>query len=558
MDLFTSIGTKIEGESIPFGQWISLQSDNWITFGAITLKLTFVPIDDQSEVISRSPEPIPVRRRCRSMVPTQTTPLEAIEKGNISKRASLLLAENSQAVHQVIPIAESRVVKVDHDETDEDDEEVIPETQQSSAETDLAEVEDDSEFVFVESESQSKLNFHNPEAMESQICPIVDESYHSDVGRDESRNNIIIEGSADGSLHLQLDVTPSQKEKNKDEIPDIFKDTEEVPEENEEGVDTRDDTVTPDLDEIEQAEDDAKSVGAPLTSLASTESKTTVETAEMNEHHNELTDDGSSLESVQEPDDIYNAETQPFNGMIDVNQTIVHQSVDNSDDDIFFAPTQMVPAPVKKLIPKREPETPSNESPNNIYEIATQRLNLSSHTDEPQPSTSTRDDNIYDALTQVLPREYLQIPPTPTPKIADPRPPYQVDSDESDTDFTTAPTMIATSQSSVHEKPDPTLNKTPKEPQPGPSSSYPATPTPEESCFFDSFSQLNTPDIFNVKLPLPIKVKDEESSTPNRDTIKQGNRLDASSLGSPPQASSTVVKRKAFEVQKVSLFRSFL
>lgn len=534
VDFCTDAGTKIEGNLIPVGEWTALKTENWVTFGTTSLKFTFVPVDDDSEVISSSPEPIPLRRRCRSMVPTQSSPLNASLELNKSKSASLVLANDSQARAWMSEVPIPAVTDVNHDETNE--EEVIPETQQPASEKDSIGIpendEDDSEFVFVESETQSRSDLQNSMVM-SQIC-LVNVSYESPGARNGS-HSIIVEASVDGSMNLQLDVTPSQaKTTVENDIPDIFRDTEDMSQPPEVG--SRDETVTPDLDEIEQEETEetksvksVKSIGA-VSSVATTVSKTASEDNNKEAHQNNITDDDSTLDGYLEQQDIYNAATQ----RVDINNlsTASHE-INDSDDDIFFAATQKMPAALIEVGPKPEPISPTVASPN-IYEAATQRLDLSTHfQDDAQPSTSTRDDNIYDALTQVIPREYLQISKTPVPEPIDPRPASQPDSDSSDTEFTSAPTMMLTS-------PAKEVQATPK------TTPTDATPTQESSIFFDSFSQLNTPDIFSVKLPQPIQVKAEgEASTPKKQ--------EESTSPTSPQASSTLVKRNTFQMPKVSL-----
>lgn len=510
MDLFTQIGTKIDNELIPTGEWKLLKSDNWINFAENSLKFTFIPAEDDSDVISCSPEPVArVRRRCRSMIQsTQTSPVELKTDFNFSRSDNQVLAGASQSIVKMSTLPD--LTNGEAKDSKDDDEEVIPETQQTPCERSSLmhdEGSNDSELVFVESETQSKSDFIHSQLLQSQICPVGDVSFDVNVSRNDSKS-IIIERSVDGSLNLHLDDT--QNEKKHDDIPDIFKDTESLPDEienREENIPTpdpedRDETVTPDLEEFDQGPETSNcSIAAPLSSVASTESKTSVEESDKELPNALITEDESTMDEIptDEEGDIYNAATQKFSAK---DALVEEEAHNDSDDDIFFATTQKLPSPLTRKIAKIEPEFP--ECDPSIYDVATQRLDFSS--DKHEEATSTRDDNVYDALTQVVSAGLM-------PNI----PPETVDSDDSD--FKSAETVID--------------KKTP-------------IASPDNEVFFDSFSQLTTPSIFKGKLPNPISVKAEGESTPQKDE----NKSDRSPFSSP-QANSTILIRKTFQKKSV-------
>ncbi|XP_063700874.1 mediator of DNA damage checkpoint protein 1-like isoform X2 [Culicoides brevitarsis] len=523
-DFCTKIGTKIDNELIPTGEWKQLKSENWVTFGEKSLKFTFRPSDDDSEVISCSPEPIiRVRRRCRSMIQSQTSPIVATKEVTTFKSDSCMLVPSSQRL--------SNVPLTTKTETNDDfEDEIIPETQQmpeTEPVTMSDEASNDSEFVFVEGDTQANPNLMNSQLLQSQIVPLGETSFDVNVNRSDNKS-IIIEKSVDGSMHLQLDVTPSQNVTRNEDLPDIFKDTESLPDENDEPtpdipnrddaptpdlpnpdekIDDRAESVTPDLNEIEQAAVDSPKSGKALTSIASTESKTTIEGEGLiTEDDNSTLDGHSSVDN----EEIYNAATQKFNPNT---SSVDKNTKDDSDDDIFFAPTQKIPSPLTRKIAKPEPVSPEVDP--SIYECATQRLNTSEKDEEPH--SSTRDDNIYDALTQVIPPEFFATP------VNIPEP---VDEDTNDSDYKSADS---------------------KNKQESPKT------TPEDSIFFDSFSQLNTPHIFKGKLPQPIQVKEEdEEKTPLK--RENGMKNDDQSPIASPAANSTMVKRKIFHNKKSNLF----
>lgn len=438
MDFCSAIGTRINEERIKEGEWIRIESENWLNFGSISFKFSYCVNDDDSiSEIPPSPEPVVLTLR-RSIIPTQRS-------------------LNNTDDLRVVPVNNSV----------QEEEEVIPETQQLPSQKIMSE-DENSDFVNIDTETQQDLR---TELIQSQICPAINES------------DRFFERSEDESIHLQLNI--SSKQKNEENIPDIFKETEEFDEEN---VENRNETVTPDIDEIERS-----CAASPVTSLATTESKTTIDPQD---------------EKIDNESERINNDDNP--------------NSDDSDYDIFTAPTQKINAPIKKFISETKVDSNTDD---NIYLAATQRFTKSTGDIE----LSTRDDNIYEALTQVLPREYLQITATPNPPKFEIRPTSQPDTDESDIDFATAQTMIVASQQPpVNTESNPSSSKDSKNDE--------ISPTPENSIFFDSLSQFPTPDIFHIKLPRPIVVKHEENTTPKK--INDENAMKS------PQASSTAVKQK--------------
>uniref|UniRef100_A0A336MGK1 PAX-interacting protein 1 n=1 Tax=Culicoides sonorensis TaxID=179676 RepID=A0A336MGK1_CULSO len=498
MDLFTDYGTKIDGESIRSGEWKCLQTDEWISFGTKSLKFSFTKIEDESDVISASPETVPIRRRQNRSMRSQM----------MTQRRS-----NSLSLSVLAPATQfEESIKDQIDQSNMEEEEYIPETQQPPVECSVPnnfdEIEEDSEFVHVEPETELT------QAIESQI--IINTTF-----KDNSHHGLKGELSTDRSMSLHLNVTPSQQ------LPDIFKETEDI--ENESALEKlRNDSVTPDVEDLEPDKSSAKSPAATLTSLASTESKTTVDTN--HRHEFVITPDIENQENCVDPA-IYEAATQKFN---DVDASVESKISDenessDSDTDIFFAPTQLIPTSGKSLHPSISySEAPKNNAFDNIYEVATQAFNP--ETDLPEAST-TKDDNIYDALTQPVPQDYLTIQPTPTPKLDDSPPPSQPDTDDSDTDFATAPTMIISTQQSSK------ANKSSKKmmEEAGPSKSS----NSDDCAFYDSLSQLTSP------ITPKVKEQTNEQSTPkgSRSTIISFSRI-------MPQANSTAVKNSKKSTSK--------